>query len=219
MTSRKHPEDTNGIVPEFSRPVEIDKIGKHGTHEHIEADAEELAALAKRMGLPAIRSLQADFELMPWKKGRIRVRGTFRAEVDQECVRTLEIFSAVVSEPVDRIYMKSEYAAARGFATRDGAIVHTAEKGKEDFDPFSDDAPDIIVGDVIDIGELTAESLALALDPWPKKPGTERVVFSTEAQPSRDLEHEDAVNAESMEEKRSPFAALAALKDRLGNKD
>ncbi len=219
MASHKHREEESAIAPEFSRPVEIDKIGKDGTRERIEADAEELVALARRMGLPAIHSLKADFELMPWKKGRIRVRGSFRAEVDQECVRTLEIFSAVVSEPVDRIYMKPEHAGARGFATRDGALAQKAEKGAEDIDPFADDAPDIIVNDVIDIGELAAESLALALDPWPKKPGTERVVFSTEDLPVRDLGEGEGAASEAVEEKPSPFAVLAALKDRLESKD
>jgi uncharacterized metal-binding protein YceD (DUF177 family) len=196
------------MEPEFSRPVEIDKIGREGTVEEIEAEPAELAALARRMKLPAIRSLKARFELTPWKKGRIRVRGEFIAEVEQECVRTLDIFTATVTEPVERIYMKPEAAATRGIATAEGLE-----------DPFADDAPDIIAGDVIDIGELAAESLALALDPWPRKPGTDFITYSTErggfvAGPE-DL---PVTEIPAEEERPSPFAGLAALKDRLRSK-
>jgi len=198
------------IEPEFSRPVEIDKIGKDGTIEEIEADAAELEALARRMKLPAIRSLKARFELMPWKKGRIRVRGEFVAEVEQECVRTLEIFSATVSEPVDRIYMKPEAAATREIATAEGLE-----------DPFAEDAPDIIADDVIDIGELAAESLALALDPWPRKPGTDFVTYSTElggyVESPDDLPVTE-VTGSTEPERPSPFAGLAALKEKLERK-
>ncbi len=202
--------DTPVIEPEFSRPVEIEKIGKDGTVEEIEADAAELEALARRMKLPAVRSLKARFELSPWKKGRIRVRGEFTAVVDQECVRTLEVFTATVSEPVERIYMKPEAAATREIATAEGLE-----------DPFADDAPDIIADDIIDIGELAAESLALALDPWPRKPGTDFVTYSTElggyVDSPDDLPVAEA--SEAAEPKRpSPFAALAGLKEKLERK-
>ncbi len=180
-------------TPEFSRPVEIDKIGKGGLTEDIIAEPEELAALAERMKLPAIRELKAHLELAPWKKGRIRVRGRFSAVIDQECVRTLDVFTSEIGESVERIYIKPEFVTA-------GEM-----KESSDFDADAPDAPDVIVDDVIDIGELVAESLALALDPWPKKPGTTYV---------------DYHSGEETEEKegdgrRSPFAALEKL--RKGN--
>lgn len=205
-----HKTEIPVIEPEFSRPVEIEKISKDGTIEEIEADATELEALARRMKLPAIRSLKARFELMPWKKGRIRVRGEFVAEVEQECVRTLEIFTATVSEPVERIYMKPEAAASREIATADGLE-----------DPFAEDAPDIIAGDVIDIGELAAESLALALDPWPRKPGTDFVTYSTELGGYVDSPDDlpvTEVTGTVEPERPSPFAGLAALKEKLERK-
>ncbi len=178
-------------TPEFSRPVEIDKIGKDGLTEDIAAEPEELAALAERMKLPAIRELKAHLELAPWKKGRIRVRGHFTAVVDQECVRTLDVFTSEVGEPVERIYIKPEFVAA-------GEMKEDA-----DFDAEAPDAPDIIVDDVIDIGELVAESLALALDPWPKKPGTTYVDYHS----GEEGDGKDGENGG-----KSPFAALEKLR-------
>ena len=54
--------------------------------------------------------------------------------------------------------------------------------------------PDEIVNGQIDLGALTAEFLALGLDPYPRKPGV-------------DFSYQDAPD-----EKDSPFAALGKLK-------
>ena len=59
--------------------------------------------------------------------------------------------------------------------------------------------PDVIVDGKIDLGALTAEALALALDPYPKKPGVAFV---------------DVMEPEDLSE--SPFAALARLKGQGG---
>ncbi len=178
-------------TPEFSRPVEIDKIGKDGIVEDIVAEPDELTALAERMNLPAIRELKAHLELAPWKKGRIRVRGHFSAVVDQECVRTLDVFTSEIGESVDRIYIKPEFVTA-------GEMKESA-----DFDAEAPDAPDVIVDEVIDIGELVAESLALALDPWPKKPGTTWVDYHS-GEEEGDRGQDDG--------RKSPFAALEKLR-------
>ncbi len=184
-------------TPEFSRPVEIGKIPPGGLRETISADAGELKALAARMKIPAINSLSAELRLEPWKKGRVRVRGNFTAEVEQQCVRTLDIFTTTMDEPVERIYVRPQYANA-------------AELRAHRADPFTDpDAPDVAdvaVDDVIDLGELVAESLALALDPWPRKPGTDFVDYSTGGGEGPDGDGEEGENG------KSPFAALGKLR-------
>ncbi len=57
-----------------------------------------------------------------------------------------------------------------------------------------EDPPDEIVGGTVDLGALTAEFLALGLDPHPRKPGVD---FSFEAADDRAL---------------SPFAVLEKLR-------
>jgi uncharacterized metal-binding protein YceD (DUF177 family) len=56
-----------------------------------------------------------------------------------------------------------------------------------------DDPPDEIEGGVVDLGAYVVEHLALALDPFPRKPGVEFEAPAQESEPS-------------------PFAALARLK-------
>ncbi len=57
----------------------------------------------------------------------------------------------------------------------------------------------------IDVGEAVAETLALNLDPWPRAPDAEAALRAA------------GVKREG-EEERGPFAALAGLKDKSGNR-
>jgi len=183
---------TMKIQPEFSRPVPVEEIGK-GMKRRIEATAEELRALEGRMKLPAIRALSAELSLSPAGKGGYRVSGEMRATVDQECVRTLEVFTSELAAPVDRLFVPADSRLAR--ALEQGPVMELAEE--------ADEAPDIIEDDTIDLGELVAETLALSLDPWPRKPGTDFVDYSTE----------EGGKAPAREpEKPNPFAVLSRLR-------
>ena len=178
-------------IAEFSRPVDVSRLGKAGRRESIEATPAELKALAARMKLPAIHSLSARLEILPWKKGKIRVHGQLRASLDQECVRTLDIFTSTLEAPVERLYAPDE-----------GMTARRAEDAREvEIDPLAEDEPDTLRGGKIDLGELVAETLALSLDPWPKKPGTDFTDYST-----------DGKAAAEPGKKPSPFAGLEALR-------
>ena len=48
---------------EFSRIVKVDTLPRDGLRQKIAADAAERAALAKRFGLPAVESLEAEFRV------------------------------------------------------------------------------------------------------------------------------------------------------------
>ena len=82
-------------------------------------------------------------------------------------------------------------------------LVGRAARDKEvEIDPESEDPPEPLEGGALDLGELVSEELALALDPYPRKPGVAPVDLSFGA-PEEESDEED-----------SPFAALAALKGR-----
>ena len=142
---------------EFSRLVEVSRVPPGGMDEVIEADAGERARLAGRLGVPRILSLSARFSLMPWRQGGVRVRGRIEAELEQVCVVSLEPFVQRVSEEVER-YFAGE--AAPGWS---GAVHH--------LDSLEDDEPDLVTDGEIDLGELAAETLVLAVEPYPRKPG------------------------------------------------
>ena len=147
----------------FSRPVRVDALPKDGLQQNIEANAAELAALAKLNNLPGIARLSANLRLTRAGRGAVRVRGEVQAEVTQTCVVTLEPIDAVVREEVDVRFAPAE--EGRGRDPTHGA-------GKDELIELSgDEPPDMIEDGRIDLGALAAEFLALGLDPYPRKPG------------------------------------------------
>jgi Large ribosomal RNA subunit accumulation protein YceD len=164
------------MTPEFSRSLETGRVGPQGLDIEVVAQADERARLAARFGLPAIDALSCAFRLRPGLGGTITAEGTLRARVTQVCVVSTDQFEAVVSE--------------------DFVLCFAPEAEIPDhIDP--DDPVDTVplVGGQIDLGEAAAEQLALALDPYPRKPGATPPEFA------------DAGPA-------SPFAALERLKGR-----
>ena len=140
------------MTPEWSHRLVLANVPAGGQSLSLDAPAEARAALARRLGLPAIHALSAELALTPDAGGRIAVRGTLRAELEQECVVTLAPVRASISDPV---------------------AWRLLPEGEEPAD--GDDDPDDIPseGGAVDLGEELAQQLALALDPYPRAPGAE----------------------------------------------
>jgi hypothetical protein len=140
--------------PELHRPVPLDRLagpGGRGLAINVEADAAECAAIARRMLIPAVHALSCRFVLTPEPQGRIAATGALRARVTQTCVVSLEDFPAEVVEDFAVVFVPED------------ALTDTGE------DPESiDELP--YAGGAIDLGEAAVEQLALALDPYPRKP-------------------------------------------------
>jgi uncharacterized metal-binding protein YceD (DUF177 family) len=141
---------------EFSRFVEADSVGTHRMERRISANPEERAALARRFGLIGIDRLEATFSLKRAGGGVIHIEGEVEAEVVQACVVTLAPVPAKVAETL-----------AADFADADDR----RRPVETDLDFEADDPPEPIRNGHIDLGELAAEHLALALDPYPRAPG------------------------------------------------
>lgn len=139
------------MTPEFSRPLRTEQVGLGGLDITVEANDAERAALADRLKLPAVRALSCRFRLHPTPGGAFAAEGWLAATVTQTCVVSLEDFDAAVMEH---------------FTVR---FVPPCTESS-DVDPDSEDEIPFAHG-VIDLGEAATEQLALALDPWPRKPG------------------------------------------------
>lgn len=168
--------------PVFSRPLRVAEIPSGGRSVRITANVQECAAVAALLHLPAVASLEAQLEMSPFGKDGAAVSGTIRARVTQTCVATSEDFETDIEAPVSIRY------------STDG-IDPNAEVDLEEMLASLDaeDPPDLLVDGRIDLGAIITEFLALALDPYPRKPGTE---FAAPAE----------------ETGSSAFAALSALK-------
>jgi len=151
----------------LSRRIPVDKLPAKGEHVRVEATAEERAALAEAFKLTAIHDLVGTYRVLGDTK-RATVTGTVKGRVSQTCVVTLEPFEAEIEEEVD-----VDYAPA------------TEPVDEEDAEQRRLDPPDEIIDGKIDVGALTAEFLALGLDPYPKKPGVafEPVIEDADASP------------------------------------
>jgi uncharacterized metal-binding protein YceD (DUF177 family) len=154
----------------LSRPIPVADLPPEGLDVTVEATPQEREALARDFKVPAIHSLTGTFRVSG-ARSRVHVSGRVEAAVEQVCVVTLDPFENNVHEEVE-----VDFAAS-------GATA-----------PHREEPPDEIVGGTVDLGALTAEFLALGLDPHPRKPGVD---FSFEA---------------GDDPPPSPFAALEKLK-------
>ena len=146
---------TPETVGPLSRPVDVMNIPPRGQEVHVEATAEECAALAADFGLPGIRRLSGDYRLTNSAKG-VHVTGLVKASITQICVVTLEPFDSDVEEEVE-----VDFAEPAGVPAEPPTDIN-------EYEP-----PDEIVNGQVDLGALTSEFLVLGLDPYPRKPGVD----------------------------------------------
>jgi len=173
-------------APEFSRPERIDTIGAGERGVTIAADAIERIALAARFGLLSVDRLEATLSVRREAAG-IVVRGRVGADVVQACTVTDEPIPVTIDEPV---------------ALR---FVESGDTGADEEIELDEHALDTIPyeGGVVDLGEAAAETMALALDPFP------RSANAAAALREAGVLSEDEVK---------PLGGLAGLGDLLKNK-
>ncbi len=140
----------------LSRPIEVGRLPRGRAEVTVEADPQECAALARDFGIPAVRDLIGRF-VLTGTLSRLTVTGVIEAVATQVCTVTLEPFESQIREPVDVVFS-------------DAPPPEEPEDGPPEGAP---EPPDPIVNGRIDLGALTAEFLALGLDPYPRKPGVD----------------------------------------------
>ncbi len=140
------------MTPEFSRPERLDTIGERDRSVTFAATPEERRKLAARFAILSVDLLEAHFTIRRDTSG-IVAKGHVTAKVVQACSVTDEPLTATIEEPV-----------ALRFVDDFGAVEGEIE--------LSDDALDTVPidGGAVDLGEAAAETLALALDPFPRGP-------------------------------------------------
>ncbi len=161
-------------VPEFSRPFRAHDVGSHTRQQMIEANGDERAALADRFFLLDLERLTAAIELRRDAAG-IRVTGQIHASGNQPCALTAEAVPFLITERLSLL------------------LTDKAPEGGEVELVDADLDSEVLDGDIIDMGEIAAQALALALDPYPRKKGA-RVP--------------GVISEDEARAKRSPFAGL-----------
>lgn len=173
------------MTPEFSRSYRLDSLG--GLSDvALSANDGERAGLARRFGLQQLDTLTATATVHPDKRG-IEVSGRMHARAIQSCVVTGEPVAAKITQDF----------TIRFVAPDEAPEAEEVELSADDCDIMEHD------GQAIDLGEAVAQTLGLALDPYPRSAGAEARL------------REAGVLSES---EAGPFGALAALKDKLQGK-
>ena len=173
------------MTPEFSRPERVDQIHERERVVEIAATPDERAALAARFDLVAVDRLEAWFALRREAAG-IVARGRVTAAVTQACSVTDEPIATQVDEEAELLFVPEAQA-----------LGDELELSAEALDTVT------YGGDRIDLGEAAAETMALALDPFPRSPAA--------AQALRDA-------GVLSEEEARPVGKLAGLGDLLRGK-
>jgi len=145
------------MTPELSRPFAVARIGET-TRVDVEADAVERDAVATRMGVHAVNALTCRFMLHRGAGQVIQALGSLAARVVQVCVVTLEPFEARIDEQ-----SALRFVPAQSLPESEGVELDAETLEGPDEIPYT--------ADMIDLGAALAEQLALALDPYPRKPG------------------------------------------------
>ena len=169
---------------DFGQRLPLDQI-RDGDRLDLSADAAECAAIADRLGLISLSRFDAH-AMLARDDGKVRATGRLKASLEQSCVATGEPVPAHVDEPFEILFLPEPKA---------GRPDDEIELDAAELDTMFHD------GSAIELGSAIVDSLALALDPYPRSAGADAALKEAGV-----LSEEDA----------GPFAALAALKEKMG---
>ena len=171
-------------MSDFAHRLPLDQI-RDGDRIDLGADDEERASVVERLALLSLERLEAHAALS--RDGqRVRATGRLKASLEQSCVATGDAVPAHIDEPFELLFVPEPTA---------GRADEEIELGEADLDTVFHD------GSAIDLGGAVIDSLALALDPYPRSAGADAALKEAGVM---------------TEDEASPFAALAALKEKMG---
>lgn len=134
----------------------------------IEASEEERADLSHRFGVVSISSATADLTIQREGGHIVHVHGQFHCTVTQECVVTLELIETVLSEPVEGWFADKETMVSFAAAKKERQVA----KSQAEVEIIEEkDDPEAIIEGRIDLGELVAQHISLAIPLYPHKEG------------------------------------------------
>ena len=160
------------------------EVAESGTKVARQATPEERLRLADELKLLGCDRLAVSYVVRPFGMGRFRLTGTLNADVTQACIVTLEPVPSKIDTVVEVEFWPPDLQP-----DAPNAEVEILK------------APEIepIANGRIDVGRVVFESLATALDPYPRQSGAR-------------FDWEDPLQRDGG--KANPFAVLAKLKDK-----
>lgn len=184
-------KDVPGMLRIDNASVRLDSMPPTGRELKLSVGEQDRAQIAGLLDVTEVQALEVSLHVVKFRGG-MRVTGRLTASVVQPSVVTLDPVHQEISEPVDRVFLPGS-EKPRG-PTANAEIFVDLE---------GEDLPDHFEGPEADLSSLIIETLALAIDPYPRAEGESLGALGL---------------AEPEEEEESPFAGLKSLK-RHGEKD
>lgn len=166
--------------------VRLSEVPRDGRDYDFEADDAIKELLVEETKLSSVEAFQGKITVRPFRGG-YQATGQGTAIVEQACVVTLEPVKEDVTLDFERIYMPGK-----------PPVVDVPPNAEVFVNLDSEPDQDWFEGDYIDLAPMVVETLLLSLNPYPRKEDAELA----------DIQDDDDDSNES------PFAALAALKDK-----
>ena len=130
--------------PELSRPIDV--FSRRDSHA-VSTEAAERAAIALRIGVEELRSLEASVAVeRSGRGGDVTLRGELTATVAQKSVTSGDLIVSDVTAPIDFWVVVSD--------------------GESDIDDDDRDVVETSDG-MVDLGEIVVQTLSLEVDPYP----------------------------------------------------
>src|SRR3982750_4069444 len=143
---------------EIERIVDVDRMGPGGRALEIAVSDSERAALIRRFGFLGLPAFSARVTVDRRPGGQVVVEGRLRGRIVQACILTLDPVPQDLDETF-RLVFKEGLAEERDPESGEQLVNAQA------------DAPEPLPGNLLDVGEIVAEQLSLAAEPYPRKQG------------------------------------------------
>ncbi len=191
------------IPPEWSVPVNEEDITATPAQMSLEAPPESLRALAQRFDVLSVEGIRADAVLVREAGGAIvHVSGNFTAQITQSCVVSGQPVPCTIEETFEGWFSSPDVTSLAK-----ARHEKTMEKAGREMPILEErDDPEPIVDGRIDVGELVAQHVLLAIDPYPHAPGVHYELG------------DDAPPVPEADERKNPFAKLKDWKAEQENK-
>lgn len=159
--------------------LDVSTLPQTGRVYKISPGPDARAAIAARLGVPAVEACSATLNLQPMPGGDFKLKGWLQAKLERRCVVTDE----PVTEEIDERFV----------------CWILLEEPVDDPENLDDDRDiEVVENGMVNLAELATQQLAVAMTPYPRAPEADAVM--AELAPSVT---EDEASGDN------PFAALA----------
>lgn len=174
---------------ELTHEVSVNVLPSSGLKLSLGLTSDNQDALKESLNILSVPQFESELIFKGWRKGGVKVKGRFFAELERECVVTLEPLTEEIKEDFERTFLPKGSKLAKPEFNEEGEMV---------LDPDGADIPDLFSGNTLDAWEILIEQVLLAMDPFPR---TDNADISVHQAPEEELAP-----------KQSPFAVLKSLK-------